>query len=164
MIIGSRGAGKSTLAKKLSKITGLPAVHLDTLYWNREGESLSIAAFDKLLAEEIAKEQWIIDGNYLRALDSMVERSDTVIFLDYSRFACVCGVITRTLLGTSGHQTNVAEGYSGRLDMAFLKSVWRTADKNRVRYTAVLEGVKDTEVVRLKNRRECRKYLAGMKK
>ena len=80
MIIGSRGAGKSTLAKKLSKITNLPAVHLDTLYWNREGESLSIAAFDKLLAEEIAKEQWIIDGNYIRAIDSMLERSDTVIF------------------------------------------------------------------------------------
>ena len=163
MIIGSRGAGKSRLAKRLSAITGLPAVHLDRLYWDKKGESLSITAFDKLLAEEIAKENWIIDGNYIRALGNMLDRSDTVIFLDYSRFACVCGVFARTLLG-GGYEANVAEGYTGRLDFAFVKSVWRTAEKNRERYYAMLQDVKDTEVVILKNRRECRKFLAGLKK
>lgn len=164
MIIGPRGAGKSTLAKKLSDITGLPALHLDKLYWNSEGESLSIADFDRLLAEEIAKDRWIIDGNYSRALNGMLNRSDTVIFLDYSKFSCVLGVISRTLRGARLHHTNVAEGYSGRLDFSFLKAIWRTADKNRQRYYTMLEKVEDTKVVILKKRRECRKFLAEMKK
>lgn len=34
LIVGSPGAGKSTLAKKLAARTGLPLIHLDDLYWN----------------------------------------------------------------------------------------------------------------------------------
>lgn len=164
IIIGPRGAGKSTLANNLSKITGLPALHLDRLYWNQEGESLSIAAFDKLLAEEIKKEQWIIDGNYIRAMNAMVTRCDTVIFLDYSRLSCLFGVISRALKGTGWHQANVAEGYSGRLDFTFLKHVWRTADKNRQRYHEMLQNVEDTQVVILKHRRACRRFLEEISK
>jgi adenylate kinase family enzyme len=31
-IIGSAGSGKSTLARRLGEITGLPVVHIDTLF------------------------------------------------------------------------------------------------------------------------------------
>ncbi|MDL2203738.1 hypothetical protein QQF51_13830 [Brucella intermedia] len=33
MIIGGAGSGKSSLARALGDITGLPVVHIDTLYW-----------------------------------------------------------------------------------------------------------------------------------
>jgi len=33
MIIGCAGAGKSTLARKLGAITGLPVIHLDREHW-----------------------------------------------------------------------------------------------------------------------------------
>ncbi len=32
-ISGCGGTGKSTLARRLGKITGLPIYHLDSLYW-----------------------------------------------------------------------------------------------------------------------------------
>lgn len=34
LIIGSPGAGKSTLSRELARRTGLPVHHLDRLYWN----------------------------------------------------------------------------------------------------------------------------------
>ena len=36
LVIGSGGAGKTTLSAAISQATGLPIVHLDSLYW-REG-------------------------------------------------------------------------------------------------------------------------------
>jgi adenylate kinase family enzyme len=34
IIIGSSGGGKSTLARQLGDITGLPVIHLDKVFWN----------------------------------------------------------------------------------------------------------------------------------
>lgn len=33
MIIGSGGAGKSTLARQLGTVLGLPVIHLDAIHW-----------------------------------------------------------------------------------------------------------------------------------
>ncbi|MEO9901595.1 isopentenyl transferase family protein [Nisaea sp.] len=33
LILGCPGAGKSTAARSLAKITGLPVIHLDRHYW-----------------------------------------------------------------------------------------------------------------------------------
>ena len=33
VILGRGGAGKSTLARRLGEVTGLPVVELDTLFW-----------------------------------------------------------------------------------------------------------------------------------
>ena len=38
LIIGSGGAGKSTLAVKLSELLGLDVVHLDSYFWNPNWE------------------------------------------------------------------------------------------------------------------------------
>lgn len=40
LLIGSGGAGKSTLARRLGEQTGLPVVHLDRLYWTGEWQHL----------------------------------------------------------------------------------------------------------------------------
>ena len=33
LVMGSSGSGKSTFARRLSKITGIPFVSLDALFW-----------------------------------------------------------------------------------------------------------------------------------
>jgi adenylate kinase family enzyme len=33
LIVGCGGAGKTTMARRLASITGLPLVHLDRVYW-----------------------------------------------------------------------------------------------------------------------------------
>lgn len=65
MIIGCGGAGKSTLARQLGKITGFPVVHLDQIFWSPGNwNHLEIEEFDARLTAEVEKEKWILDGNY----------------------------------------------------------------------------------------------------
>ena len=98
MIIGCGGAGKSTLARVLGEKTGLPVVHLDQIWWaTGNWEHISRESFDERMAEEMEKPRWIIDGNYNRTIQQRIARCDTVIYLDFSRFACLWSWIGRVL-------------------------------------------------------------------
>ena len=58
MIIGCGGAGKSTLARQLGGITGLPVVHLDQIWWSPGNwQHMERPEFEKLLLEEMEKPQ-----------------------------------------------------------------------------------------------------------
>ena len=49
LLIGCPGSGKSTLAKKLGQKTGLPVIHLDTIYWLPHWERRPQEEFDKFM-------------------------------------------------------------------------------------------------------------------
>ena len=63
LVIGSPGAGKSTFARKLSAVTGLPLYYLDLLWHKPDKTNLAAEEFDLRLNEMMKKTQWIIDGN-----------------------------------------------------------------------------------------------------
>ena len=68
LIVGGNGAGKSVFAKALAEKSGLPLVHLDALYWKEGWQPAAPEEFDKLLARELKKPRWILDGNIRRTL------------------------------------------------------------------------------------------------
>ena len=74
LVIGSPGAGKSTFARKLSAVTGLPLYYLDLLWHKPDKTNLAAEEFDLRLNEMMEKTQWIIDGNYLRTLAKLRHR------------------------------------------------------------------------------------------
>ena len=61
-IVGSTGAGKSTLARQLGEVTGLAVVHLDALYWRPGWVPTPDEEWDAVVKEVASKESWIIDG------------------------------------------------------------------------------------------------------
>lgn len=89
MIMGSSGSGKSTMAKRLGELTGLPVVHIDRFIWNPGW----IATPDDVVRERILKATdeatWIMDGNNSKTRDYRLERADTVVFLDFNRYTCL---------------------------------------------------------------------------
>ena len=97
MIIGCGGSGKSTLAQQLGQKLGLPVIHLDKLFWTPGWVSIPKEEFDRVHADAVSKEKWIIDGNFDRTIPVRLKRCDTVIYLDFSRFACLMGVLKRVL-------------------------------------------------------------------
>ena len=89
VIIGCGGAGKSTLARQLGEKLDLPVVHLDGIFWLPGWVEMDRDEFDRRVREEMAKEIWIIDGNYNRTMPERIARCDTVIYLDFSRIKCL---------------------------------------------------------------------------
>lgn len=95
IVIGSPGAGKSTFARRLRDITGLPLHYLDCIWHKPDGTHISRPEFDARLAEILQGDRWIIDGNYQRTLPPRLERCDTVILLDYPMESCLEGAAAR---------------------------------------------------------------------
>ena len=95
LVIGCPGAGKSTLARSLRDRTGLPLVYLDCLWHRPDGSHVTREAFDKALQEQLARPEWIIDGNYLRTMEPRMAACDTIFLLDYPLDVCLAGAQSR---------------------------------------------------------------------
>ena len=158
MIIGCGGAGKSTLARQLGEKTGLPVVHLDKLFWHPGWVESTKDEIDEKIMAAIAEPCWIIDGNYNRTLPKRLEYCDTVIYLDFSRLACLMGVAKRVLTSYGTVRPDMAEGCPERFDLEFLQWVWRFNGKHRKRYYELLKET-GKQVYILKNRRQVKRFL-----
>ena len=95
LVIGCSGAGKSTFARRLRDITGLPLYYLDRLWHKADRTHITREEFDRVLAEWLARPAWIIDGDYNRTLPMRLAACDTVFFLDFPLEVCLAGVENR---------------------------------------------------------------------
>lgn len=159
VIIGCGGAGKSTLARQLGEKLDIPVVHLDKLFWRPDWVQVSREEFDKLHREALAREKWILDGNFDRTMEERIQRSDTVIYLDFSRFACLMGVCKRVLTTYGKVRPDMGEGCPERIDWEFLKWVWDFNKNKREKNYRLLNEAEGKETIVLKNRRAVKKFL-----
>lgn len=95
VVIGCPGAGKSTFARRLKEMTGLPLYYLDQIWHKADRTTVSKEEFDTKLREIIQQDSWIIDGNYLRTMECRLDACDTVFFLDYPLEICLEGAKAR---------------------------------------------------------------------
>jgi adenylate kinase family enzyme len=162
VIIGCGGAGKSTLAQELGKRTGLPVIHLDSIFWLPGWVEMNRDEFDQKVRAELEKEQWIIDGNYNRTMPERIARCDTIIYLDFSRMACLMGVVKRIWTTYGTVRPDMGEGCPERIDWEFLKWVWNYNKDKRERNYRLLNEATHAETIVLKNRRAVKKFLKSL--
>ena len=82
-MFGNAGGGKSTLARRLSQITGLPLYPLDLIQFRRGGGKLPHDEYLREHAALIEREEWIIDG--FGCAPSSRQRfaaADTLVYID----------------------------------------------------------------------------------
>ena len=165
LVLGCGGAGKSTLAAELGQLTGLPVVHLDRMYWLPGWTHRTREEFDELLAAELEKERWIIDGDFHRTLPRRLERCDAVVVLDYPGVVCAAGIIRRRLQYRGKTRSSMTEGCPERLDGEFVRWVLnyrRAVRPEHMKIIAQAAEEHSPQVFILRNRRQTRRWLTAL--
>jgi adenylate kinase family enzyme len=161
LIIGSPGAGKSTLAAQVARLTGLPLIHLDRLHWKPGWVESGKEEFDAKVSEAIAGPRWLIEGNYGRTLPLRLTRADTVVDLDLPRWQCVLGVFRRAIAYRGRTRSDMAPDCPEQLNWEFVVYTIRFGGRGRRRIEQALRGFAGTRF-RLRSRREVRRFLDGL--
>jgi adenylate kinase family enzyme len=160
MIIGSGGAGKSTLARALGERTGLPVVHLDREFWKAGWVESTREEFDARHDAATCGERWIIDGNYSRTIDRRVAKADTIVVLDLPRLSCMTGILKRWLANRGTTRPDMPEGCPEKIDWAFISWVWNFRKRSRPKQMALIESLRESRrTYVLQSRREVRLWL-----
>jgi adenylate kinase family enzyme len=83
-VVGASGSGKTTLAREVAGLLGVRYVELDEIQHGPNWAETPDDVFRARVAEVVAEEQWVIDGNYERKIgDDVVAAADTVVWLDF---------------------------------------------------------------------------------
>jgi adenylate kinase family enzyme len=138
LVIGSAGAGKSTLARKLGGKLGLPVIHLDTHFWRPGWHMPETTAWRQQLISLVASPVWVMDGNYSNTFDIRMPCADTLVWLDHPRGVCMRRVLMRTIVGYGRTRSDLAEDCPDRFDIAFFRYVWNFPEKHRPR---IVDGI-----------------------
>ncbi|KIL52086.1 DNA topology modulation protein [Jeotgalibacillus soli] len=164
IIIGSGGAGKSTLSKQLGEQLQIPVYHLDALFWNPGWTPSLKSYFQEKLLGIMKKEQWIMDGNFGSTMDLRIKEADTVIFLNYSRWLCLARAIKRRITYHGKTRPDMGEGCPEKLDLDFLRWIWHYPDQKAPRIFNKLEGLKNEKnIIILSSPKETKKWLQQMR-
>ncbi|MEL7246828.1 MAG: hypothetical protein AAFO03_00360 [Bacteroidota bacterium] len=163
MIIGCCGAGKSTVARRLHDLTGLPLQHLDQHYWLPNWQEPNKASWQAKVQALSDQPQWIIDGNYGGTLDIRLQRADTVIYLDYATPKCLWRITKRIWRYHGQVRPDMPAGCRERFNLNFYHYV---ATYNLLRRRALLERLASLDarkhVLRLRNDRAVERFLSNL--
>ncbi|MCL2299971.1 MAG: AAA family ATPase [Firmicutes bacterium] len=161
MVMGSSGSGKSTMARRLGEFTGLPVTHLDSISWLPGWVEAPKEEFAEKLREIVRGEAWIIDGNYKKwALDACLERADTVIYLDFSRYVCLFRAFKRRVMFRNKTRPDMGEGCPERITWWLVTWIWGYPKRARGKTLARLAEIQPPkQVIRLKGNRAVKKFL-----
>ncbi|MCV6601468.1 MAG: DNA topology modulation protein FlaR [Cohaesibacter sp.] len=124
VIIGCAGAGKSTLAQKLSPIFEIPIIHMDQHFWMQGWVQKQETEFQKEILELIKTDSWIMDGNYGETLPARLERADLLIYLDFPRWLCLYRVFKRIAFGYGKTRSDMAKGCPEQISWDFIQWIW----------------------------------------
>jgi adenylate kinase family enzyme len=124
LIIGSGGAGKSTLSRQLGAILNLEVINLDALYWHPGWVETPKPEWRQIVQELTVRESWVMDGNYSGTMDIRLLAADIIIFLDFPRILCMWRVIKRGWQYIGKTRPDMGSGCPERLNWEFLKWVW----------------------------------------
>ena len=154
IVLGCPGSGKSTFARALAARTGLPLIHLDSVWWRADGSHISRDEFDRALAELLAGEKWIMDGDYSRTYEVRLRAADTVIFLDYPEDVCMAGIV-----GRLGEERPDMPWTESALDPELVAMVKNYARDNRPVLLDLLRRYADRQVLVFTDRTRADRWL-----
>lgn len=165
LILGSGGAGKSTLARRLGNIIQIDVIHLDSYFWNAGWIETPKKEWQQIVCELASRDTWIMDGNYSGTLDMRLALADTIIFVDQGRIRCLWRIFKRRWQYAGRTRPDLAPDCPERLNWEFIKWVWNYPRTRRPAILQKIHQVKDEKrVLHLKGTREVKRFLKEVEK
>ena len=165
LVLGCSGSGKSTLARALAHRLGLPAIHLDAEYWRPGWRPTPRDEFDRRVADLVARDAWVMDGNFAGTLEPRLARADTVVHLDFAAWRCLCGVLKRTFLACNFDypRPDMGPGCPERWDWEFIEWIINFRQTERPKtLAAVARHAGRIRVITLTTRRQVTAFVDAL--
>lgn len=141
-MVGNSGSGKTTLAGRLAAALGVPHLELDSVQHLPGWQPRPTAEFRAIVADFIAGDAWVVDGNYGKARDIVWQRADTVVWLDLPRAVVMRQLVRRTLGRAllrrelwNGNRERFANFYRLDPEQSILRWAWTQHHSYRGRYS-----------------------------
>ncbi|AIY04292.1 DNA topology modulation protein [Planococcus sp. PAMC 21323] len=162
----SAGVGKSSFARKLSDKTMIPVYHLDAYFWKPGWVENSEEEFSAEQRKLVAKEQWIIEGNYSSTYGIRQQRADTIIYLELPLIVCLYRVVKRRVMYHGKTRPDLGEGCPEKLDAAFLKFIVTTYSGRKIKMRKRIDQFEKenphNQVLLLRNQKEINQFANGL--
>lgn len=95
LVAGPSGVGKSTLRETISATLELPTVEIDSLYHGHNWVPRS--SFVTEVDQFTSGASWVIEWQYSQVRPLLLNRADTLIWLDHSRWTVMQRLVRRTV-------------------------------------------------------------------
>ena len=164
VIIGSSGAGKTTLALRLGLIHKFKVFHLDRMFWQdgweKESRDTRIDTVQKLVMDK----QWIIEGTYLNSSKIHLNAADTIIFLDIHPLLCLQRIIQRHFEYRGLPRRDIPEGCTDNLTPMRLLKVLAFPSRERRKLKHLLRNYGSKNIIELHSDKEVEDFLVQQSK
>jgi len=167
-VIGIGGSGKTTFAGRLAAQLGVPHVELDSLYWLPDWKIRDHEDFRAAVAQAVAPEEWVIEGNYSAVRDLVWTRATHIVWLNYPLSTVLTRLIRRTLRRSLKQETLFSDNKESLWRAFFHRDsiLWYVLTHyhlTRSRYRKVLDErpFPGVEFHELKSPREAERFLAA---
>jgi adenylate kinase family enzyme len=169
LVVGTSGAGKTTLARRLAERYQLSHIELDRLFWRPGWRHRERDEFRRLVEQAVSAPGWVADGNYGMLRDLLWPRATHVIWLNYPLPLVVWQVTRRTVANIlagrdvfPGCRETFANSFMSRQSV-----IWWTIStyhERRRRYAALRRAQTFPQLAwrELRSPRETRHFLAGL--
>ncbi len=168
VVVGTSGAGKTTLARTIAAMLAIPHVELDALEWGPGWTPLSDTDPNELVrrvASATSGDAWVMDGNYGLVRELTWGRATHLVWLDYDRPVIMARVIRRTfvrvVLRTELWSGNVERWRRVLRPSHPIRWAWSTWSRRRTEFEALLAQTEQAHLVvhRIRRPSEARHVL-----
>jgi hypothetical protein len=163
LVIGNSGSGKSTLAKRLSDCLNLPFFPSDHFYWEPGWKTASADKIFQQINAVIARETWILDGNFDEYHERVWGQADCIIWLDYSFLTILKQIIIRNFKWLfmreptwSGNTMTFRRAISG------IQHAIKSYSLKKKKYPYWLAGLPGIDQYRFRTKQETENWLQGL--
>jgi adenylate kinase family enzyme len=168
LVYGVTGSGKTTLARRIGEITGLPWHSMDDeVGWLPGWVERPVEDQVRMVARLVASESWVLDTAYGHWRDLVLARADLVVALDYPRWVSLTRLVGRTMRRAFTRETacngNIETWRKVFSSDSILVWHFRSFARKRSRIAAWEADLNAPSVVRLRSPFETERWLTALR-